>query len=61
MWQKAVQFLKEVVEELKKVAWLNTQQVVASTVVVIVLVVAVAAFVGMVDFFLVQALRRILG
>jgi preprotein translocase subunit SecE len=52
-----VQFLKEAMAELRKVSWLSRKEVIASTVVVIILVILVAIFVGIVDF----VLARILG
>lgn len=50
MYQKAIQFLKECIEELRKVAWLSRREVVASTAVVGLLVLLIAAFVGLVDW-----------
>ena len=46
---KAVQFLREVKVELKKVAWPSRKQTVGSTIVVLVLVIIVALFLGIVD------------
>ena len=44
------QFFKDAVEELKKVSWLSRAQMVASTWLVILLVIVFAIFVGAVDF-----------
>lgn len=57
LFKKAVQFVKEAYAELKKVTWLGKKEVMASTVVVIILVIAVAIFVGAVDFVLVRVLN----
>lgn len=50
MVQKSIQFLKECIEELRKVTWLSRREVVASTAVVGLLVLLIAAFVGFVDW-----------
>ncbi len=57
MLKKAIQFLREVMEELRKVSWANRKQTIGSAMVVILLVIAVAIFVGLVDF----GLSMILG
>jgi len=56
-YQQAIQFLKEAYSELKKVSWLSRKEAVASTVVIIILVILVAIFVGFTDF----VLARLLG
>jgi preprotein translocase subunit SecE len=48
-WAKSVQFLREAKVELKKVSWPSRKETMASTVVVIVLVIIVSAFLGLVD------------
>jgi len=50
VFKKPIQFLREVIEELRKVSWANRKQVIGSAMVVILLVIAVAIFVGLVDF-----------
>jgi preprotein translocase subunit SecE len=50
VFQKVIQFLREVMEELGKVSWSDRKQIIGSTVIVILLVIAVAIFVGLVDF-----------
>jgi preprotein translocase subunit SecE len=55
-FQKAVQFVREAYAELKKVSWLSRKEAVASTIVVIVLVILVAIFVGFTDFILARLL-----
>jgi preprotein translocase subunit SecE len=57
---KAVQFLREVKIELKKVTWPTRKQTMGSTVVVIVLVVIIAIFLGLVDMGLSSLLRVVL-
>ncbi len=52
IFQKAIQFFQEAYAELKKVTWISRKQVIASTIVVIVLVLLVAAYVFVIDFFL---------
>lgn len=47
---KPVQFIKEVVSELKKVDWPRREETIKLTVVVLVISVAVAAFIGGLDW-----------
>ncbi|MEW6039962.1 MAG: preprotein translocase subunit SecE [Elusimicrobiota bacterium] len=58
---KAIGFLKEAYAELKKVSWLSRKEVTGSTVVIIIFILAVALFVGIVDFFLTKIVQVILG
>ena len=55
-----MQFLREVNVELKKVVWPTRKQTVASTVVVIVLVVIISMFLGVVDMGLSGLVRTVL-
>ncbi len=52
MIKKAINFLTEVIAELKKVSWAGRKEVIGSTVVVIMLIAIVAAFTGVIDFVL---------
>ncbi|MFH0948727.1 MAG: preprotein translocase subunit SecE [Elusimicrobiota bacterium] len=61
MIQKSTQFVKEAIEELKKVSWLGRKEVVASTVVIAILIVIVAIFIGAVDFILSKVIKLMLG
>ncbi len=61
MIQKSVQFVKEAIEELKKVNWLGRKEVVASTIVIAILVIIVAIFIGAVDFILSKIIKWMLG
>lgn len=54
---QAVQFLREAYAELTKVTWLSRKEAVASTIVVVMLVIVLAIFVGFTDF----VLSRVLG
>jgi len=60
IWTKAVQFLREVKIELKKVTWPSRKEATASTVVVIILVMIVSAFLGLVDVGLSSLIRMVL-
>jgi len=60
MINKAVKFLKEAINELKRVSWPGKREVVGSTIVVIILVGIVAVFVGFVDFLLSKVLALFL-
>jgi len=57
----AAQFLREARIELKKVKWPTRKELLASTAVVIVLVLIVALFLGLVDFGLIKILKNIVG
>ncbi len=58
--QQALQFLREVKIELKKVTWPSRKQTMGSTVVVIVLVLLISIFLGLVDMGLSGLFRSIL-
>ena len=58
---KAINFLKQSVGELKKSTWLSRQEVVQSTILVAIVVARVAAYVGVIDFGLTEVLGAIVG
>jgi len=58
---KAGQFLREARSELKKVKWPTRKELMASTAVVIVLVLVVSLFLGIVDFGLIKIIKNIVG
>ena len=57
---QALQFLREVKVELKKVTWPTRKQTIGSTAVVIVLVMIISLFLGLVDIGLSSLIRVIL-
>jgi preprotein translocase subunit SecE len=60
-WFKAaVQFIKEAIAELRKVSWLSRKEAIASTIVIIILVILVAIFVAFTDFILARVLGILL-
>ena len=59
--EKVKQFLVEARNELKKVTWPTRKQALASTSVVIIVVVIVSLFLGMVDFGLAKIIKLVLG
>ncbi len=59
-YQRALQFLREVKIELKKVTWPSRKQAVGSTVVVIILVMIISLFLGVVDIGLSNLVRVVL-
>ena len=61
IFEKVKQFLKEAKVELKKVTWPTPKQTLASTSVVIVVVVIISVFLGVVDFGLSKIIRLALG
>ena len=58
---KAINFLKQSVGELKKSTWLSRQEVIQSTILVIIVVALVSAYVGIIDLGLTQVLSAIIG
>ncbi|MBP7216963.1 MAG: preprotein translocase subunit SecE [Candidatus Omnitrophica bacterium] len=52
-------FIQEVRQELSKVAWSTRQELMASTMVIIVVTAILAAFIGIIDVCLSQALQKI--
>jgi preprotein translocase subunit SecE len=59
-WPQVTQFLREVKIELKKVTWPTRKETIASTCVVIILVIIVSAFLGLVDVGLSTLIRIVL-
>ena len=57
----AAQFLKEARIELKKVKWPTRKELLASTAMVILLVLIVAFFLGLIDFGMIKAIKGIVG
>ncbi|MBN2059126.1 MAG: preprotein translocase subunit SecE [Deltaproteobacteria bacterium] len=55
------QFLREAKFELKKVKWPTRKELIASATMVIVLSLAVALFLGLVDFALIKIIKMIVG
>ena len=57
----ATQFLRDAKTELKKVKWPTRKELLASTAVVIILVLVVAFFLGLIDFGLIKIIKKIVG
>jgi preprotein translocase subunit SecE len=57
----AIQFLRECKIELKKVKWPTRKELLASTSMVIFLVLAMAFFLGLIDFGLIKIIKNILN
>jgi preprotein translocase subunit SecE len=58
---KALQFFSQAKAELKKVTWPTRQQTLASTGVVMVIVVVMALYLGIIDLILAKIVKFILG
>ena len=58
---KSAQFLRESRVELKKVKWPTRKELLASTAVVIFLVLVVSFFLGLIDFGLIKIIKNIVG
>jgi preprotein translocase subunit SecE len=61
MAQSSLQFLRESRTELKKVKWPTRKELLASTAVVIVLVLVISFFLGLIDFGLIKIIKNIVG
>lgn len=61
MYERAIDFLREVKSELIKVNWPSQNELIGSTSVVIVITIMLAVFVGLIDFLLSVLLSRLLG
>jgi len=61
LWDRTSQFMREVVQELKRVAWPSRRQTISSTGVVLALVILVSIFLGLVDFVLSRLVRFLIG
>lgn len=57
MMKKLIRFFEEAYLELKKVTWLGKKEMIASTWVIIILVIVMAMFISAVDF----VLSRVVG
>ncbi|HIE03253.1 MAG TPA: preprotein translocase subunit SecE [Candidatus Latescibacteria bacterium] len=61
MFQKVIQFLREVRNELASVTWPTREELIGSTLAVLVLCLIVAVFVGLVDKLLTFVFRSFYG
>jgi preprotein translocase subunit SecE len=59
--EQAVQFLREVKTELKKVTWPGRKQTMSSTGVVVGLVILISLFLGLVDYVLTHLVRFLIS
>ena len=59
--QMSLQFLRESRTELKKVKWPTRKELLASTAVVIGLVLVISFFLGLIDFGLIKIIKNIVG
>ena len=58
---KAIEFLKDVKAELKKVTWPTRKETISSTYLVIIMVIVISAFLGLVDSILAWLVKEVLG
>jgi len=61
MWKKVKTFLTEVKVELKKVNWPSRQDTIASTGVVVVVVLVISFYLGIIDILLSRMVTSIFG
>ena len=61
LYEKLVQFIKEVRMELGKVSWPSRNELTVSTMAVIFFSVVMAGFIGVIDFALVKVLEILAG
>lgn len=60
-WTVSVRFLREAKLELQKVTWPTPKQAIASTSVVLVVVLIVSLYLGLLDMILARLVRAVLG
>ncbi|MFH1414878.1 MAG: preprotein translocase subunit SecE [Elusimicrobiota bacterium] len=60
MIRKIREFLREVMSEVEKVTWPGRKEMIASTILVLILVMIVAAYIGFVDFMLSWLLNMVI-
>nr|WP_067674572.1 preprotein translocase subunit SecE [Nocardia miyunensis] len=60
-FKRLVKFLKEVVQELRKVIWPNRKQMVTYTTVVLVFVIFTVAFIGLLDLAFIKGVNWLFG
>jgi preprotein translocase subunit SecE len=60
-WEQALQYLREVVYELRKVVWPSRKETIASTSVVLVVVILIGVFLGFSDLILSRVMRWVIG
>ena len=58
---RAINFLKESVAELRKSTWLSRQEVIQSTFLVAIVVLLVAIYVSVIDYGLTELLGKVIG
>lgn len=58
---RVTRFWRETIAELRKVVWPTREQAINLTLIVVVTVVAMSAFLGVIDFFLAQLVRLIIA
>ncbi len=58
--EKVKHFLKEVYVELKRVSWLSSKEALRYTVIVLVVIIIVSSFLGSLDYFFAELLKRFL-
>ncbi len=61
LWQRSLQFFREVRIELKKVTWPSRKETIASTSVVLITVILVSFYLGIVDLGLSRLIKIFLG
>lgn len=60
-WERARQYLREVVYELRKVVWPSRKETIGTTAVVLVIVLLLGSYLGIVDLILSRLIRFLLG
>jgi preprotein translocase subunit SecE len=61
LWERVVQYFREVMYELRKVVWPSRKETFASTSVVLVIVILIGVFLGCADLILSRVMRWVIG
>ncbi|MBI1866668.1 MAG: preprotein translocase subunit SecE [Candidatus Staskawiczbacteria bacterium] len=56
--EKVKHFLKEVYVELKRVSWLSSKEALRYTIIIVAVIIVVSAFLGGLDYFFAELLKR---
>jgi preprotein translocase subunit SecE len=59
--RSSIEFFKEAWQELKKIHWPSRKETYVATLVVVVVVLIIASYLTVVDYFLTRAVRKILS
>lgn len=60
-FKSIIDFVKESYIELKKVTWLSRKEVLASSLVIVILIIIMSIYIGLIDFILAKVVAFLIG